>query len=77
MESFMPETIITPATIPSPLVSIVVPVLNEEDNILAFYAAVAEVLAPLESRYRFDEHRRFPLRNPAFVRSRGDNPAHS
>ena len=37
-----------------PLVSIVVPVFNEEDNIPAFYAAVTQVIDPLQDRFRFE-----------------------
>jgi len=37
-----------------PLVSIVVPVLNEESNIQPFYAAVTACIAPLSGRFRFE-----------------------
>jgi dolichol-phosphate mannosyltransferase len=37
-----------------PLISIVVPVFNEEKNIAPFYAAVAEATETLESKYRFE-----------------------
>lgn len=36
------------------LISIVVPVYNEETNILPFYEALSRVIAPLDSRYRFE-----------------------
>jgi glycosyltransferase involved in cell wall biosynthesis len=37
-----------------PLISIVVPVFNEELNVMPFYEAVSAVLAPLDSSYRFE-----------------------
>jgi len=37
-----------------PLISLVVPVLNEEDNIPLFYAAVCKVIDPLEALYHFE-----------------------
>ena len=52
-----------------PLISLVVPVYNEEPNILLFYEKVTTVLAPLDAQFRFefvftDNHstdRTFPL----------------
>lgn len=37
-----------------PLISIVVPVFNEETNVLPFYAAVCEVTQKLDVEYRFE-----------------------
>jgi glycosyltransferase involved in cell wall biosynthesis len=37
-----------------PLVSLVVPVYNEEDNILLFYEAVVKVIDPLSAEYEFE-----------------------
>jgi len=37
-----------------PLISIVVPVFNEEANILPFYEAITRVVAALEAEYRFE-----------------------
>jgi dolichol-phosphate mannosyltransferase len=37
-----------------PLISIVVPVLNEEDNLRRLYARVREVMGELEPRYRWE-----------------------
>ena len=37
-----------------PLISIVVPVYNEEVNILPFYDKVTATLTPLASRFRFE-----------------------
>lgn len=39
---------------PRPLVSLVVPVFNEEDNIPLFYPAVRAVIDPLSEAYRFE-----------------------
>lgn len=36
------------------LISIVVPVFNEETNVLPFHEAVSSVIAPLESKYYFE-----------------------
>ena len=44
---------ITPAT-PKPLISLVVPVFNEEDNIPLFYPAVRAVIDPLAAQYDFE-----------------------
>ena len=37
-----------------PLISIVVPVYNEETNVLPFHDAISAVVAPLESKYEFE-----------------------
>jgi glycosyltransferase involved in cell wall biosynthesis len=37
-----------------PLVSLVVPVFNEEDNVVPFYADVRRVIDPLASRFNFE-----------------------
>ena len=37
-----------------PLVSLVVPVFNEEDNVMAFYADVRRVVDPLAEQYEFE-----------------------
>jgi dolichol-phosphate mannosyltransferase len=37
-----------------PLISLVVPVFNEEPNILPFYERVISAIAPLNDRYRFE-----------------------
>ncbi len=39
---------------PRPLVSLVVPVFNEEDSLPLFYPAVREVIDPLADSYRFE-----------------------
>ncbi|MBE0429438.1 MAG: glycosyltransferase family 2 protein [Thermoleophilia bacterium] len=36
------------------LITITVPVLNEEENIQPFYEAVSDAIAPLKERYRFE-----------------------
>lgn len=38
----------------NPLVSIVVPVFNEEDNVLPMYEQLSPVLDALHDRYRFE-----------------------
>jgi dolichol-phosphate mannosyltransferase len=37
-----------------PLVSFVVPVFNEEDNVMSFYADVRQVIDPLGDEYEFE-----------------------